>query len=171
MQDMTDDTISKPREWDEEEIQEWIEAFDSVVRDSGPEALNQIITRLRTHASVSGVQLPFSARTPYINTIPVHMQPVFPGDQEMERRIKSLVRWNALAMVVRANRVEHGIFPRTRPRRRCLRLASTIFSARVLSRLRETASIFKATRRPAFMRAHSWKDDSQLLSLKISGAN
>jgi pyruvate dehydrogenase E1 component len=109
MQDMTDDTISKPREWDEEEIQEWIEAFDSVVRDSGPEALNQIITRLRTHASVSGVQLPFSARTPYINTIPVHMQPVFPGDQEMERRIKSLVRWNALAMVVRANRVEHGI--------------------------------------------------------------
>ena len=109
MQDMTDETISKPREWDEEEIQEWIESYDSVVKNSGPEALNQIITRLRTHAAVSGVQLPFSARTPYINTIPLHLQAIFPGDQEMERRIKSLVRWNALAMVVRANRVEHGI--------------------------------------------------------------
>jgi pyruvate dehydrogenase E1 component len=108
-EDMTDDTISKPREWDEEEIREWVESFDSVVQDSGPEAVSQIIKRLRTHASVSGVQLPFTARTPYVNTIPVHLQPVFPGDQEMERRIKSLVRWNALAMVVRANRLEHGI--------------------------------------------------------------
>jgi len=53
--------------------------------------------------------LPFSANTPYANTIPVRLQPLFPGDQELERRIKSLIRWNALAMVVRANRVEHNI--------------------------------------------------------------
>jgi pyruvate dehydrogenase E1 component len=107
--DMTEHTISKQPIWDEQEIQEWIESFDSVLQQSGPEAMKYILNRLRTHASVSGVQLPFTARTPYVNTIPAYLQPVFPGDQEMERRIKSLVRWNALAMVVRANRVEHGI--------------------------------------------------------------
>jgi pyruvate dehydrogenase E1 component len=98
-----------PQQWDEMEIQEWLESFDSVLRDSGPEAVSQILRRLRSHALISGVEIPFSARTPYVNTIPAKQQPAFPGDQEMERRIKSLARWNALAMVVRANRVEHGI--------------------------------------------------------------
>ncbi len=98
-----------PQQWDEMEIQEWLESFDSVLRDSGPDAVTQILRRLRAHALISGVEIPFSARTPYVNTIPVHQQPAFPGDLKMERRIKSLVRWNALAMVVRANRVEHGI--------------------------------------------------------------
>ena len=98
-----------PQQWDEMEIQEWLESFDSVLRDSGPEAVSQILRRLRSHALISGVEIPFSARTPYVNTIPAKQQAAFPGDQEMERRIKSLARWNALAMVVRANRVEHGI--------------------------------------------------------------
>jgi pyruvate dehydrogenase E1 component len=53
--------------------------------------------------------VPFTANTPYVNTIPVSQQPILPGDQEIERKIKSLIRWNALAMVVRANRVEHNI--------------------------------------------------------------
>src|SRR6204780_4669291 len=98
-----------PQQWDEMEIQEWLESFDSVLRDSGPEAVSQILRRLRSHALISGVEIPFSARTPYVNTIPASHEAPFPGDQEMERRIKSLARWNALAMVVRANRVEHGI--------------------------------------------------------------
>src|ERR1700678_2304368 len=98
-----------PQQWDEMEIQEWLESFDSVLRDSGPEAVSQILRRLRSHALISGVEIPFSARTPYVNTIPAKQQAAFPGDEEMERRIKSLARWNALAMVVRANRVEHGI--------------------------------------------------------------
>ncbi len=55
------------------------------------------------------MRYPFTANTPYVNTIPHSLQPEFPGDQQLERRIKSLVRWNALAMVVRANREEHGI--------------------------------------------------------------
>ncbi len=64
----------------------------------------------RLHARrAAGVNLPFSATTPYQNTIPVPQQPPFPGSQEMERRIKSLVRWNALAMVVRANKIQEGI--------------------------------------------------------------
>jgi len=80
-----------------------------VLQDGGPEVASHILERLRARAQAAGVPTPFSANTPYTNTIPVHQQPVFPGDQELERRIKSLIRWNALAMVVRANRVEHNI--------------------------------------------------------------
>ncbi|MGB9482269.1 MAG: pyruvate dehydrogenase (acetyl-transferring), homodimeric type, partial [Candidatus Acidiferrum sp.] len=68
-----------------------------------------ILERLRAHATVSGIDLPFTANTPYANTIPARLEPLFPGDQQLERRIKSLIRWNALAMVVRANRLEHNI--------------------------------------------------------------
>jgi pyruvate dehydrogenase E1 component len=60
-------------------------------------------------AEASGIHLPFTANRPYANTIPVHEQAPMPGDPTLERRIKSLIRWNALAMVVRANREEHGI--------------------------------------------------------------
>src|ERR1019366_3235361 len=102
-------TSKAPQQWDEAEIQEWLESFDTVLRDSGPDAVTQILRRVRAHALISGVEIPFSARTPYVNTIPAKQQAAFPGDQEMERRIKSMVRWNALAMVVRANRLEHGI--------------------------------------------------------------
>ncbi len=91
------------------EIQEWLESLDSVLESSGPEVAAEILERLRAHATVNGIDLPFSANTPYANTIPPRLEPLFPGDQELERRIKSLIRWNALAMVVRANRVEHNI--------------------------------------------------------------
>jgi pyruvate dehydrogenase E1 component len=91
------------------EIQEWLESLDSVLESSGPEVAAEILERLRAHAAVAGIDLPFTANTPYANTIPVRLEPLFPGDQELERRIKSLIRWNALAMVVRANRVEHNI--------------------------------------------------------------
>src|SRR5205814_2800014 len=64
---------------------------------------------LRAHITRSGIKLPFTATTPYVNTIPAEEQPPFPGSQEIERRVKSLVRWNALAMVVRANKLEDGI--------------------------------------------------------------
>ncbi|HLV95194.1 MAG TPA: pyruvate dehydrogenase (acetyl-transferring), homodimeric type [Candidatus Acidoferrales bacterium] len=94
---------------DDFEIQEWLESLDSVLHSSGPEVALEILERLRAHAKVVGLNLPFSAKTPYVNTIPVSLEPRFPGDQQLERRIKSLVRWNALAMVVRANRVEHNI--------------------------------------------------------------
>jgi pyruvate dehydrogenase E1 component len=94
---------------DDEEIQEWLESLDSVLQSSGPEVAMEILERLRAHATVAGLNLPFSANTPYANTIPVHLQPPFPGDQGLERRIKSLIRWNALAMVVRANKHENGI--------------------------------------------------------------
>src|SRR5271163_1593968 len=91
------------------EIQEWLESLDSVLESSGPEVAAEILERLRAHAAVAGIDLPFTANTPYANTIPARLEPLFPGDQELERRIKSLIRWNALAMVVRANRLENGI--------------------------------------------------------------
>jgi pyruvate dehydrogenase E1 component len=94
---------------DDVEIQEWLESLDSVLQSSGPDVALEILERLRAHAEVVGLDLPFTANTPYANTIPLSLEPPYPGDQQLERKIKSLVRWNALAMVVRANRVEHNI--------------------------------------------------------------
>src|SRR5436305_1527518 len=106
---MNKEAYTKPHNMDEFEVQEWLESLDSVLESSGPEVAAEILERLRAHATVSGIDLPFTANTPYANTIPVRLEPLFPGDQELERRIKSLIRWNALAMVVRANREEHNI--------------------------------------------------------------
>src|SRR5579859_4052499 len=103
------ETYAQPHHIEDVEIQEWLESLDSVLESSGPEVAAEILERLRAHATVNGIDLPFTANTPYANTIPVRLEPLFPGDQELERRIKSLIRWNALAMVVRANREEHNI--------------------------------------------------------------
>jgi pyruvate dehydrogenase E1 component len=94
---------------DLEEIWEWIESFDAVLQEGGPQLAQRILQQIRERAQAAGIEVPFTANTPYLNTIPVSVQPAYPGDQEMERRIKSLVRWNALAMVVRANRVDGSI--------------------------------------------------------------
>ena len=107
--DSPSDIINVPHGLEDTQIQEWLESLDSVLDSSGPEVAAEILERLRAHATVAGIDLPFSANTPYANTIPARLEPLFPGDQELERRIKSLIRWNALAMVVRANRVEHNI--------------------------------------------------------------
>jgi pyruvate dehydrogenase E1 component len=105
---MDQETIT-PRHIQDVEIQEWLESLDSVLESSGTDVAREILERLRAHATVSGIDLPFTANTPYANTIPARLEPLFPGDQQLERRIKSLIRWNALAMVVRANRMEHNI--------------------------------------------------------------
>src|SRR5271169_3051882 len=105
---MDQDTLI-PKHIEDEGIQEWLESLDSVLESSGPDVAREILERLRAHATVSGIDLPFTANTPYANTIPARLEPLFPGNQELERRIKSLIRWNALAMVVRANRLENGI--------------------------------------------------------------
>ncbi len=102
--------VVPPSDVDElEEIWEWIESFDAVVANGRPGQASRILQEIRNRALASGVQVPFTANTPYVNTIHVSQQAALPGDQEIERKIKSLVRWNALAMVVRANREEHNI--------------------------------------------------------------
>ncbi len=92
------------------ETREWLDSLDYVLAKGGPERAGRLIQQLSLHARLSaGVNLPFTATTPYQNTISVRQQPPFPGSQDMERRIKSLVRWNALAMVVRSNKKTEGI--------------------------------------------------------------
>ena len=107
---MTDNSsVARVPGIDPQEMQEWIESFDAVLREEGQEAATLLLDRLRARAQLLGAGPAFTANTPYVNTIPAERQGVFPGDQEIERRIKSLIRWNALAMVVRANRVDHSI--------------------------------------------------------------
>ena len=106
---MKEDVMLRIPSWDAEEMQEWEESLDSVVSDGGPVKAAEILSRLQGRAYRTGINVPFTANTPYINTIPVHQQPVYPGDQAIERRVKSLIRWNAMAMVVRANKLEAGI--------------------------------------------------------------
>jgi pyruvate dehydrogenase E1 component len=91
------------------ETKEWIESFDYVLENSGDQRAAKLIKILQIHAQKKGIKLPFTANTPYINTIPVTKQPKYPGDPEIEWKIRSLIRWNAMAMVVRANRLEKGI--------------------------------------------------------------
>ena len=91
------------------ETREWLYSLDYVLEHGGPERVKELLQELQIRSHKAGVQIPFSANTPYINTIPREMQPPFPGDREIERRIKSLIRWNAMAMVVKANKIEHGI--------------------------------------------------------------
>ena len=92
------------------ETREWLDSLDYVLARGGPERAGRLLQQLSLHARrAAGVNLPFTATTPYQNTISVRQQAPFPGSQEMERRIKSLVRWNAMAMVVRANKMENGI--------------------------------------------------------------
>ncbi len=88
---------------------EWRESLDYVLREQGPDRVRQLLRVLQARAQERGVSIPFTANTPYINTIPARQQPVYPGNRELERRIKSIVRWNAMAMVVRANRERPGI--------------------------------------------------------------
>ncbi len=91
------------------ETREWLYSLDYVFEHGGPERVRELLQQLHIRAHKAGVEMPFSANTPYINTIPREKQSPFPGNREIERRIKSIIRWNAMAMVVGANKQESGI--------------------------------------------------------------
>jgi pyruvate dehydrogenase E1 component len=91
------------------ETREWLESLDYVFQTGGAAKVGRLLRELTLHAWENGVKLPFTANTPYLNTISADDQAMMPGAPDVERRIKSLVRWNALAMVVRANKAEDGI--------------------------------------------------------------
>jgi pyruvate dehydrogenase E1 component len=93
-----------PDDLDPQETREWLESLAAIVDRDGPERAHFILERLVELARRSGAHLPFDLTTAYINTIPPHRQPVMPGDRALEKRIKALIRWNAMAMVVRASR-------------------------------------------------------------------
>ena len=91
------------------ETQDWRESLEDVIYLQGPERAEAILRDLQQHAQRAGVRLPTTSVTPYVNTIAPQVQPPYPGDRELERRIKSIIRWNAMSMVVRANRQEPTI--------------------------------------------------------------
>ena len=86
------------------ETREWLEALEGVLASEGPDRAHFLIEQLIDKARRSGAFLPFSANTAYINTIPVDKQVRLPGDFNIEQRIRHYVRWNAMAMVMRANK-------------------------------------------------------------------
>ncbi|TWU41807.1 pyruvate dehydrogenase (acetyl-transferring), homodimeric type [Novipirellula artificiosorum] len=91
------------------ETHEWLASLDYVLQSKGAARVRFLLEQLRDRAAEEGIQSDEDTSTPYVNTIPVSDQPAFPGNRELERRIKSIVRWNAMAMVVRANKREGGV--------------------------------------------------------------
>ena len=91
---------------DSQETQEWLDALEGVMASEGPERAHYLLERLVDKARRSGAHIPFTANTAYVNTIPPHLEAKFPGNLELEERLRSWMRWNAMAMVVRANRAD-----------------------------------------------------------------
>jgi len=105
---MSDET-NYSSEIEETETSEWLHSLDYVLEHGGPERVVDLLHQLQIRAHKAGVQIPFTANTPYINSITKDKQPAYPGNREIERRIKSIIRWNAMAMVVKANKMDSGI--------------------------------------------------------------
>ncbi|MBM3368232.1 MAG: pyruvate dehydrogenase (acetyl-transferring), homodimeric type, partial [Betaproteobacteria bacterium] len=109
MTDLTDSPFSgywrvSPPDPDPRETREWLEGFDAVLQNEGPERASFLLRKLLDRARARRVRMPPVLNTPYCNTIGLAEQPQFPGNLEVEQRLASIIRWNALAMVVRANR-------------------------------------------------------------------
>ena len=95
-----------PSDTDPAETHEWLDALEAVIDREGPERAHFLLEQMIDIARRSGAYLPFSANTAYVNTIPPHLEVPSPGNAAFEERIRSFIRWNAMAMVVRANRIE-----------------------------------------------------------------
>ena len=94
-----------PQDLDPVETREWLESFDALLAQEGPVRATFILRKLLDHARTRRVRMPPVLNTPYKNTISLEHQPQFPGNLEIEQRLSAIIRWNALAMVVRANKV------------------------------------------------------------------
>jgi len=97
------------RDDDPAETADWLESLDYICQSRGRERAQFLLEKLRERAFRYGVSLATTLTTPYVNTIPADQEPPYPGDREIERRIKSIIRWNAVAMVVKANKRSSGI--------------------------------------------------------------
>jgi pyruvate dehydrogenase E1 component len=98
-----------PSDADPQETSEWLEALQAVIAHEGPERAHFLLEQLIALGHETGINMPYSANTEYINTIPADQQPVTPGDYEMEQKIRDYARWNAMVMVLRANRDDSGL--------------------------------------------------------------
>ena len=97
------------QETDPIETQEWLDALAAVIENEGTERAHFLLEAMIDQARRSGSNLPYNATTAYVNTIPTHLQQRLPGDPEMERRVRALVRWNAIMTVLRANEKSPGV--------------------------------------------------------------
>jgi pyruvate dehydrogenase E1 component len=104
-----EEKMTRPTDIDPAETREWVEALEAVIEREGPERAHFLIESLVDKARRSGAYLPYNATTAYLNTISRAQEEQRPGDHALERRIKSIIRWNAMAMVVKANREHSGI--------------------------------------------------------------
>src|SRR3989344_5225623 len=94
---------------DPQETHEWLDAIEAVLEQEGTERAHFLLEMLIDKARRSGAYLPFNATTAYVNTIPAHLQQKLPGDPTMERKIRALIRCNAIMCVLRANEKSHGV--------------------------------------------------------------
>jgi pyruvate dehydrogenase E1 component len=105
-----DDPTPRPQsDSDPEETREWLDSLEYVLKAKGTDRATYLFERLRDRLGASGAQVSAPLNTPYINTIPAAHEPAYPGNLEIERRIRSLIRWNAMAMVVKGNKQHQGI--------------------------------------------------------------
>jgi pyruvate dehydrogenase complex dehydrogenase (E1) component len=133
------------------ETQEWLEALGAVLDREGIARAHFLIEALIDKARRAGGNLPFKATTAYLNTIHVNDEARNPGDGELEYRIRSFIRWNAMAMVLRSNTRASRLRPRST-------MSVGITSSRVqITRMAQTWCTSKVTRRPACMRVRIWK--------------
>ncbi len=98
-----------PADADPLETREWLDALEAVIDQEGPERAHYLIEKLIALGQRAGINLPYSANTDYVNTIPADRQPRAPGDYAIENRIRAYIRWNALAMVLRANKGDSNL--------------------------------------------------------------
>ena len=89
---------------DVQETREWMDALSAVIQSEGPERAHYLLEQLLEHARQNSIDMPFSANTGYVNTIEVDQEERCPGNIEIEERLRAYMRWNAMAMVVKANR-------------------------------------------------------------------
>ena len=94
---------------DPAETTEWIDSLDAVHASQGQARARYLLAKLLERSNELQIGVPPTTSTPYINTIPAESQPFFPGDENIERRIRAIIRWNAAAMVIRANKIADGI--------------------------------------------------------------
>jgi pyruvate dehydrogenase E1 component len=99
-------SANDPLDHDSAETREWIDALEAVIDREGPQRAHYLLERLADFARRNGAYIPYSANTAYVNTIPLHLEERSPGNAEYEERIRSYIRWNAMAMVVKANRLD-----------------------------------------------------------------
>jgi pyruvate dehydrogenase E1 component len=95
--------MSEQIENDQLETKEWLDSIDAVMDEAGSERAHEILELMIDHTRRQGINLPFNANTAYMNTIPPHKQKKSPGNHEIERTLRSYIRWNAMAMVAKAN--------------------------------------------------------------------